>query len=246
MALLPQFDTPASLRDAPAGSPFYAAWSNFIAAGLAAVTPGDNGGAFYDPTQTDVNVAATKTLTWMGFPRDVLLPGNRDNKLAAYVAADADVAFRDPQNEYFEWYVKRNNAGKITKLTFVTETPEYYQRLWNTDPGLVRRPVSNPRQPRCSPSGSSDRHRRVQPVQPLEHNGRHRPLHPEHQHAIGRAWPGPELRHGPTAVSRQFRGTTWLSHRAHGGRSQSGVRRAHADSARPPRELQGSCRPVHR
>ena len=99
--------------------------------------PGDNGGAFYDPTETDVNVAATKTLTWIGFPRDVLLPGNRDNKLAAYVAADADVAFRDPQNEYFEWYVKRNNAGKITKLTFVTETPEYYQRLWNADPSLV-------------------------------------------------------------------------------------------------------------
>ena len=56
MALLPQFDTPASLRDAPAGSSFYAAWSNFIATGLAAVRPGDNGGAFYDPTETDVNV----------------------------------------------------------------------------------------------------------------------------------------------------------------------------------------------
>jgi len=137
MALLPQFDTPASLRDAPAGSPFYAAWSNFIATGLAAVRPGDNGGAFYDPTETDVNVAAIKTLTWIGFPRDVLLPGNRDNKPAAYVAADADVAFRDPQNEYFEWYVKRNNAGKIIKLTFVAETPEYYQRLWNADPSLV-------------------------------------------------------------------------------------------------------------
>src|SRR5262245_44850445 len=112
MALLPQFDTPASLRDAPAGSPFYAAWSNFIAAGLPAVRPGDNAGGFYDPTETDVNVAATKTLTWIGFPRDVLLPGNRDNKLAAYSAADADIALRDPQNEYFEWYVKRNNAGK--------------------------------------------------------------------------------------------------------------------------------------
>ena len=37
MALLPQFDTPASLRDAPAGSPFYAAWSNVIATKLTAV-----------------------------------------------------------------------------------------------------------------------------------------------------------------------------------------------------------------
>ena len=137
MALLPMFDTPASLRDAPAGSPFYTAWSNLIAGGLSALSPGDNGGAFYDPTETDVNVVAGKTLTWMGFPRDVFLPGNRDNKPAAYAAADADVAMRDPQNEYFEWYVTRNRAGKITKLTFVTETPEYYQTLWNTDPALV-------------------------------------------------------------------------------------------------------------
>jgi hypothetical protein len=137
MALLPIFDTPASLRDAPVGSPFYAAWSTFIATRLSAVRPGDNGGAFYDPTETDVNIAATKTLTWIGFPRDVLLPGNRDNKPAAYVFADSDVAFRDPQNEYFEWYVKRNAAGKITKLTFVTETPEYYETLWNTNPNLV-------------------------------------------------------------------------------------------------------------
>ena len=139
MALLPQFDTPASLRDAPAGSPFYANWSNFIATALSAVRPGDNGGAFYDPTETDVIVAATKALTWIGFPRDVLLPGNRDNKAAAYTFADSDVARRDPQNEYFEWYVTRNGAGKITNLTFVTETPEYYKTLWDTDPNLVLR-----------------------------------------------------------------------------------------------------------
>ena len=104
---------------------------------VAAISPGSNGGAFYDPTQTDVDVVAEKTLTWIGFPRDVLLPGNRDNKLAAYATADADVAARNPQNEYFEWYVWRNKDRKITKLAFVTETPEYYQRLWNTDPNLV-------------------------------------------------------------------------------------------------------------
>jgi hypothetical protein len=62
---------------------------------------------------------------------------NRDNKPAAYAFADGDVASRDPQNEYFEWYVTRNADGKIIKLTFVTETPEYYRTLWNTDPILV-------------------------------------------------------------------------------------------------------------
>lgn len=137
MALLASFDTPASLRDAPAGSPFYASWSNYIAGRLAALSLGDNGGGFYDPTETDVNAIAEKTLTWMGFPRDVFLPGNRDDKPAAYAAADADVAGRSPQNEYFEWYARRNRAGKITKLTFVTETPEYFQKLWDADPALV-------------------------------------------------------------------------------------------------------------
>ena len=41
------------------------------------------------------------------------------------------------QNEYFEWYATRNRAGKITKLAFVTETPEYYETLWAADPNLV-------------------------------------------------------------------------------------------------------------
>jgi hypothetical protein len=36
-----------------------------------------------------------------------------------------------PQND------TRNTAGRITKLTFVTEPPEYYQTLWNTNSNLV-------------------------------------------------------------------------------------------------------------
>ena len=137
MALLPVFDTPASLRDAPAGSPFYAAWSGFIATRVAAVSMGDNGGAFYDPTETDVDVVGERTLTWLGFPRDQLLPLNRDDKRAAYAAADANVATRSRQNEYFEWFAHRNADGKIRKLTFVTETPEYFRTLWGVDPALV-------------------------------------------------------------------------------------------------------------
>jgi hypothetical protein len=140
MALLPMFDTPASLRDAPAGSPFYTAWSNFIATRLVDLNPGDNGGAFYDPTQTDVNVVASKTLTWIGFPRDVFLPGNRDNKPAAYAAADADVALRDPQNEYFEWYVTRNRVlvnPAVTQADLQTGTTYNKFNRWNTVDGIV-------------------------------------------------------------------------------------------------------------
>lgn len=137
MALLPKFDTPAFLTDAPAASPFYNNWSTFISNMIGGIAPGIGGGAFYNPTTTDVNIAGEKKLTWMGFPRDLILPGNRDNKTLAYIQADSSPATRQWQNEYFEWRADRNAAGKITKLTFVTETPEYYQRLWLDDPAAV-------------------------------------------------------------------------------------------------------------
>jgi hypothetical protein len=56
--------------------------------------------------------------------------------VAAFVAADADVALRNPQIEYFEWKVDRKE-GKITKVTFVTETSDYYEQLWAVDRAAV-------------------------------------------------------------------------------------------------------------
>ncbi len=137
MALLTRFDTPARVRDVPLGSPFYAAWSAWISARIGGTWPGDNGGAFYDPTMTDVIVAGEKTLTWMGFPRDTILPANRDDITAAYVLADSSTSSRTEQNEYFEWRVEKNAAGKLKKVTFVTEVPEYYEELWKVDPDAV-------------------------------------------------------------------------------------------------------------
>ena len=87
MPLLARFDTPASLRDVPASSPFYSQWSDVVSATIANVTPGDNGGAFYDPTATNVAVAGSKAMVWMGFPRDLRLPFARDDKDAGYIAA---------------------------------------------------------------------------------------------------------------------------------------------------------------
>jgi hypothetical protein len=132
MALLPRFDTPASLRDMPAGSPFYDNWSRFIADQIPARTAGSGGGEFYDPTETNVNVIAEHTLVWMGFPRALLVAGNRDNRRAAFIAGED----RDLQEEYCEWRVTK--AGdKITKVVFVTETPEYYEQLWAVDRAVV-------------------------------------------------------------------------------------------------------------
>ena len=45
--------------------------------------------------------------------------------------------YRDPQNEYCEWHVTRNAAGKITKVIFVTESPEYWEHLWAVDRAAV-------------------------------------------------------------------------------------------------------------
>lgn len=145
MALLAQFDTPASLRDMPAGSVFYTNWNNFIANAIPASRPGGGtaaGSEFYDPTETDVNIAAARTLTWMAFPRRVLLPSLRDNRAQAFADADQPSPgdpfnSRHKQDEYCEWFVVRNKAGKICKITIVTEFPEYWETLWNTDRAAV-------------------------------------------------------------------------------------------------------------
>ncbi len=135
MPLLPRFDPPAFLADVPPDSVFYRKFSKHISDLIGRTKPGDGRGAFYNPTRTDVKVTAEKALTWMGFPRQVLME-NIDRR-EAYRLADADVAERKPQIEYFEWKVDRNAAGKITKVTFVTETPDYYELLWSVDKKMV-------------------------------------------------------------------------------------------------------------
>ena len=132
MALLPRFDTPASLRDMPAGSVFYDNWSRFIADQIAPSTPGSGGGEFYDPTETNVNIIAEHTLVWMGFPRALLVAANRDDRRTAFIAGEN----RDDQEEYCEWRTTKV-GDKITKVVFVTETPEYYEQLWAVDRAVV-------------------------------------------------------------------------------------------------------------
>jgi hypothetical protein len=129
MPLLAQFDTPASLRDFPPASPFYDQWSAHIAGHLAAHTPGSGGGEFYDPTEVSVDILAERGLTWMAFPRAIFVAGHRDDHAAAFAEAEN----RDVQEEYCEWRVVRNAAGKITKVIFVTETPEYWELIASVD-----------------------------------------------------------------------------------------------------------------
>jgi hypothetical protein len=137
MPLVTRFDTPASLHDMPAGSAFYDNWHNFLATNLHTTTgTGTAMGEFYDASEVDVDVLAERSLVWMAFPREVLV-AHRDDRRAAFSEADSDVATRNPQNEYCEWHVTRNAAGKVSKLVFVTESPEYWNQLWAVDRAVV-------------------------------------------------------------------------------------------------------------
>jgi hypothetical protein len=133
MALVTRFDTPASLRDAPSGSTFYDSWHAYLAGQLAPSTMGSGGGEFYDPSEVSVAITAERSLVWMGFPRALRVADHRDDSRTAFALGEN----RDVQEEYCEWHVQRDAAGKIVKVTFVTETPEYWEHLWTSDPTVV-------------------------------------------------------------------------------------------------------------
>jgi hypothetical protein len=126
------FDTPGSLRDAPDGSPFYAAWHKRVAGLLKSRVPGSGSGEFFDPSQWNLAPVCEAVYAWQGFPRPHLVVNHRDDREAAFRAGED----RHAQHEYLEWHVERSGS-KITKVTFVTETPEYWRTLAATEPARV-------------------------------------------------------------------------------------------------------------
>ena len=133
MARLARFDTPASLRDLPDDSAFYEYWHTFVRDRIGEFTPGGgNVGGFFNAHLVDVAVKGRRELTWMAFPREILM-SQRDFRDAAFGVAEN----RTLQDEYCEWRVTRNAEDKITKVEFVTETPEYWQLLWEVDRARV-------------------------------------------------------------------------------------------------------------
>ncbi len=132
MPLVTKFDTPGSLRDAPDGSPFYDRWHRVVDALIAPSTPLSGSGRYVDPSTVDVTGGTARTYTWTGFPRPHLIGDDRDDRAAVLLAGED----RHAQPEYLEWHVTRS-AGTITKVTFVTETPEYWTTLAQTEPGRV-------------------------------------------------------------------------------------------------------------
>jgi hypothetical protein len=163
MALLTRFDTPGRLRDLPDSSPFYDAWHQKVSdlideqaevALAIAFEPPPPGSGFYNPSRTEVNVVGARALVWMGFPRDLLNEGiNRDRRAAFSKGEVRGVSVpegRTTQIEYLEWFTQRDDRGRITKVTFTTETPEYWQALFRSPGGpdrvleLYRELLGNP------------------------------------------------------------------------------------------------------
>jgi hypothetical protein len=128
MPAVTRFDTPGSLRDLPVGHAFYGAWHAKVAGLIDSVSMGNPRGEFFDPSSWNLDVAGERSLTWMGFPRAWMTVNSRDDRRAAFVACED----RAVQEEYLEWHVSKR-AGKITKVVFVTETPEYWETLAAAD-----------------------------------------------------------------------------------------------------------------
>jgi hypothetical protein len=122
MAKLARFNPPANLSDTHVN-----AWNARVTAILA---PYLNEGLpnFYDPTKTNTPAnTPAPMVSWVAFPASL-----RSGALAARLErADSD---RSVQDEYCEWTAVRNAAGKITRVSFTTELPEYWEHLFKTAP----------------------------------------------------------------------------------------------------------------
>jgi hypothetical protein len=122
MAILPRFSTPGHVED---GNPD--AWSATVRADFAAFA--SQFPQFYDPTASDTPAdAQSASVIWSAFPgRLVGQPGS-------FERADGS---REEQDEYCEWAFEKNDEEKITRVTFTTEVPEYFQHLFDTDPSRL-------------------------------------------------------------------------------------------------------------
>ncbi len=129
MPKLARFSTPARLPDTNAD-----AWSARIARIYAQVV-GPGLPQFYDPTKKNTPPGTPEPMiSWVAFPAS--LRASTPSAVERWKRADRD---RGLQDEYCEWSVVRNSARKITRVTFTTEVPEYWEHLFETDPNRVLR-----------------------------------------------------------------------------------------------------------
>ena len=136
--ILPRFDPPGFLDDLDEDGRDQ--WSQFISdtvdtamAGNPANTNDSPRPQIYNLTKTDTaDDAQFQDVSWIAFPRQVRIRSISDRQ--RWTRADGS---RDVQDEYCEWSVTRGEDGKITRVTFTCEGPEYWEALAQLDPDKV-------------------------------------------------------------------------------------------------------------
>jgi hypothetical protein len=134
VAAIQQFSAPGNLKDLD--GPLAQAWSNFISARLdaevARLSQGHPGlqPQFYNPARLDVSGTAAP-ISWPAFP-NIIEINFGDDPQQMFTQGE----LRSNQDEYLEWAVVREN-GKITKIAFTCEGPEYWSFVARNDPDLL-------------------------------------------------------------------------------------------------------------
>jgi hypothetical protein len=129
MAILDRFDTPGRLAEF--SEDHRLAWSRMVAEMFDQFT--GQFPQFYDPTVEDTPSDLTPaTIAWPAFPARV-----QREEGAGAARWDRPDSSRDEQDEYCEWSVERGEDGKITRITFTTEVPEYWEHVAQNDPDLL-------------------------------------------------------------------------------------------------------------
>lgn len=135
--IYPRFDPPAFQNDFTTEAQRNA-WSAEVASYFSTGVDYNNGfpgnpSQFYDPTKTDTPAPFSEpVIDWPGFPK--LVRDEFPSDLQAWKAVDtASNNGRDLQDEYLEWNVVKNAAGKITRVSFTCETRQYFEFLAKSD-----------------------------------------------------------------------------------------------------------------
>ena len=130
-------------------------WHQYIEAAISGRAA--DGGLFYDAAAdpAPATAPARQPVPWNGFPRSIWQWFNADadplGKEKAFAAAETlrDLGqvrlpsgavvqlFERQQDEYCEWYVDRNTTGGITRISFTSEGPEYFEQMAAVDLTLV-------------------------------------------------------------------------------------------------------------
>jgi hypothetical protein len=136
MATIAQFDPPGGLDDFDSIPNQRLAWSEFLFNTFQDNIQGveQSVGAaksqFYNPRVADTpDPNSQKKIHWRGFPL-LIAEKHPGNKTAAWKEADQPLADGErPQDEYLEWFVEKNAQGKITRVIYTCEGPEYWEAM---------------------------------------------------------------------------------------------------------------------